>query len=159
MNNAVTILALQDAKLSNNNKELHTLCLRLSINFHSEQVADAPSIIPLNTCLYIYFIFRFRRMLNRNVLESLNEILFNRRNNVIDTISGYSATQVQPFPFELSSRTRFFLHKKGTVIPSLLIRRCVCHSCSIRAYQQKQPNADVTKNVVPSRILSKLRAC
>jgi len=37
-----------------------------------EQVADALSTIPLNTCLYIYFIFQFKRMLNRNILESLN---------------------------------------------------------------------------------------
>jgi len=156
MNNAVTILALQDAKLSNNNKELRTLCLRLSINFHSEQVADAPSTIPLNTCLYIYFIFRFRRMLNGNVLESLNETLFNR-NNVIDT--GYLDTQQRKYyrPVRTLFSDSLLFTQKGNGYPqSPHSPMRTCHSCPISDVTTKTTD-NVTKDVAPSRVLSKLR--
>jgi len=90
----------------------------------AEQDADAPSIIPLNSCLYIYFFFRFRRMLNRNALESLNEILFNRQQR-----NRYKNLNIQQRKYNRFVQTFFsdslLFTQRKTFIPNLLIRRCV----------------------------------
>jgi len=84
---------------------------------------DADSTIPLNTCLYIYFIFRFRRMLKRDAPECLNETLFNCQQRNGYKIWTFSSTTVS---FELSSDSLSSKGSKGgAIIPSLLISRCV----------------------------------
>jgi len=121
-----------------------------------------PLIISLNTCLYIYFIFQFRRMFNRYV-ESLRETLFHQTsNNIINTISQQTLNSASTIvSFELSFRTRYFLYERGTVpltpTPFPYPPTRTYHSYPIMT--TRQPNADIMKDVAPFIDLSRLQIC
>jgi len=115
-----------------------------------------------NKPLSIYlFYFRFRRMLNRNALESFslneNSLIVN---NVIDTKSEHSAAQAQLFPsnsllglISFCAKGNFYPHS-----PKPLIRNR--RSSPIRiAWQQEQPNANITNDVTCCQNPSNLFTC